>query len=207
MGKTVSWMWRALFVIAAIVAGRVAIGLIWEGPSAFTFQRETERVGNWRQAKLGPACSIVREHPTREVGVPAQPHRVAWDEYERALELSAALNCFLVTQTNAVCERNNRAYVIHYVGEYFSKMDEMLSAAARYGDDEVRTIRSLWNAPNNRAAMESLDAHIRNGKLHTSDFGRSAPAQLKPQLAQWAKATDGCAGQRPWAPVKVTVNW
>jgi hypothetical protein len=97
--------------------------------------------------------------------------------------------------------------VIHYAGEYFSKMDEMLATAARHGDDDVRAVRSLWNAPNNRAAMESLDAHIRNGKLHTSDFGRSAPAQLKPQLAQWAKATDGCAGQRAWVPVKVAVNW
>jgi len=86
-------------------------------------------------------------------------------------------------------------------------MHEMLATAARYGDDDVRAVRSLWNAPNNRAALEVLDQHIRYGKLHASDFGRSAPAQLKPQLAQWAKATDGCAGLRPWAPVKVTVNW
>ena len=149
----------------------------------------------------------MREQPAREVGVPAKPSRVGFEDYERALELSAALNCFLLTQTNAVCERDNRAYVIHYVGEYFSKMDEMLSTAARYGDDTVREVRALWNAPQNRAALDALDAHIRAGKLHTSDFGRSAPAQLKPQLAQWAKATDGCASQRAWVPVKVTVNW
>ena len=202
-----SWVWRALFVVCAIVVGRTAIGYAFEGPSLFQLHRETARVGNWREAKLRPACQIVREQPAREVGVPAQPQRVAWDDYERALELSAALKCFLVTQTNAVCERDNRAYVIHYVGEYFSKMDEMLSNAARHSEDNVREVRALWNAPTNRAAMEALDAHIRNGKLHTSDFGRSAPAQLRPQLAQWAKATDGCAGSRPWAPVKVTVNW
>lgn len=203
-----SLMWRALFVIGAIVVGRTAIGLWWEGPSAFfTTARENARVGNWREAKLVPACSIVREHPTREVGTPARPNRVSWEDHERALELSAALRCFLITQTNSVCDRDNRAYVIHYVGEYFTKMDEMLTTAARFGDDDVRAVRSLWNAPNNRAAMDALDAHIRSGKLHTSDFGRSAPAQLKPQLAQWAKATDGCAHQRAWAPVKVTVNW
>ncbi|MEJ0078081.1 MAG: hypothetical protein WDO17_22100 [Alphaproteobacteria bacterium] len=201
-----SLMWRALFVIGAIVAGRTAIGLYWEGPSAF-FQTETARVGNWREAKLRPACQIVREQPAREVGAPARPQRVSWEDHERALELSAALNCFLVTQTNAVCERDNRAYVIHYVGEYFSKMEEMLASAARHGDDDVRAVRSLWNAPNNRAALAALDENIRFGKLHTSDFGRSAPAPLKPQLAQWAKMTDGCAGLRPWAPVKVTVNW
>jgi hypothetical protein len=201
-----SLMWRALFVVGAIVVGRTAIGLYWEGPSAF-FNTETARVGNWREAKLRPACQIVREQPAREVGVPARPQRVSWQDHERALELSAALKCFLVTQTDAVCERDNRAYVIHYVGEYFSKMDEMLAAAARYGDDDIRAVRSLWNAPNNRASMESLDAHIRNGKLRASDFGRSAPVQLKPQLAQWAKAADGCAHQRAWAPVKVTVNW
>lgn len=199
-------MWRALFVVGAIVVGRTTIGLAWEGPSAF-FNSETARVGNWREAKLRPACQIVREQPAREVGVPPKPTRVGFEDYERALELSAALKCFLVTQTNAVCERDNRAYVIYYAGEYFSKMDEMMSSAARYGDDTVREVRALWNAPNNRAALEALDAHIRAGKLHTSDFGRSAPAQLKPQLAQWAKATDGCAHQRAWVPVKVTVNW
>lgn len=201
-----SWMWRALFVIGAIVVGRTAIGLYTEGASAF-FNTETARVGNWREAKLRPACSIVREYPAREVGVPARPLRLFHEDYERALELSAALKCFLVTQHNAVCERDNRAYVIHYAGEYFSKMDEMLSAALRHGEEHVRQVRALWNAPNNKAAMDALDAHIRAGKLHTSDFGRSAPAQLKPQLAQWAKATDGCAHQRAWVPVKVTVNW
>jgi hypothetical protein len=199
-------MWRALFVIGAIVVVRTAIGLYWEGPSAF-FNTETARVGNWRDATLRPACQIVREQPMREVGAPARPQRVSWEDHERALELSAALKCFLITQTNAVCDRDNRAYVIHYVGEYFSKMDEMLATAARYGDDDVRAVRSLWNAPNNRAAMESLDAHIRYGKLYASDFGRSAPAQLKPQLAQWANRADGCAGQRLWVPVKVTVSW
>jgi hypothetical protein len=201
-----SWVWRALFVIAAIVVGRTAIGYFFFDVSP-TVRAETPRVGNWREAKLRPACQIVREAPTREVGVPAKPMRVAWDDYERALELSAALKCFLVTQTNAVCERDNRAYVIHYVGEYFSKMDEMMSTAARHSEDTVREVRALWNAPTNRAAMDALDTHIRNGKLHTSDFGRSAPAQLKPQLTQWAKATDGCAHQRAWVPVKVTVNW
>lgn len=201
-----SLMWRALFIVGAIVVGWTAIGLYWEGPSAF-FNTETGRVGNWREAKLRPACQIVREQPAREVGVPAKPLRVAFEDYERALELSAALKCFLLTQTNAVCDRDNRAYVIHYVGDYFAKMDEMLATAAHYGEDDVRAVRSLWNAPNNRATMELLDAHIRNGKLHTSDFGRSAPAQLKPQLAQWAKTTDGCAAQRAWVPVKVTVNW
>src|SRR5258705_2783113 len=101
-----SWMWRALFVIAAIVVGRTAIGLYWEGPSAF-FETETARVGNWREAKLRPACRIVREQPAREVGAPARPQRVAWEDHERTLELSAALKCFLVTQTNAVCDRDN----------------------------------------------------------------------------------------------------
>jgi hypothetical protein len=199
-------MWRALFVISAIVAGRTAIGLYTDGADAF-FSRETPRVGNWHEAKLSPACSIVREQPQREVGVPAKPFHVSHEDYLRALELSTALKCFLVTQTNAVCERNNRAYVIHYVTDYFAKMDEMLAEAPRYGDDNVQSVRALWNAPNNRSAMEALDAHIRSAKLHTSDFGRSAPTQLKPQLAQWAKVTDGCAGQRPWVPVKVTVNW
>ena len=200
-----SLMWRALFVIVAIIVGRIGIGFFFGETPAF--QRETARVGNWREAKLRPACQIVREAPTREVGAPARPQRVSWEDHERALELSAALKCFLVTQTNAACDRDNRAYIIHYVGEYFSKMDEMLASAARSGDDDVRAVRSLWNAPNNRAAMDALEAHIRYGKLHKSDFGWTAPAQLKPQLAQWAGATDGCANQRPWVPVKVTVNW
>lgn len=203
-----SWAWRALFVVSAIIAGRSAIALYVEGPSAF-LNTESVRVGDMREAKLRPACAIVRERPTRELGVPARPQRVDFYDYERALELSAALNCFLVTQTNAICERDNRAYVIHYVGEYFAKMDEMLSAAARNGDDNVREVRALWNGIHNRAAMDALETNIRNGKLHKSDFGwsRPAPAQLKPQLAQWAKATDGCAHQRAWVPVKATINW
>ena len=202
-----SWMWRALFVICAIVVGRTAVDLYFNGTAAYA--PRTARMGDGREAKVPPACYDAFAAATREPGAPprpAPPHRVYWQDYERAVELAAALNCYLVTQTNAVCERDNRAFIVGYLAQYFDKMDEMLGSAARYGDDEVRYVKTIWNSSNNRSIAAALEDHIRRGRLHTSDFGWSAPAPLKAQLAQWAKATDGCAGQRPWVPVKVIAN-
>ena len=37
--------------------------------------------------------------------------------------MTAALNCYLVTHPNAICERNNRAYIVDYINRYFAKFD------------------------------------------------------------------------------------
>ena len=60
--------------------------------------------------------------------------------------MTVALNCYVVTNAKAVCEPNNRAYVIDYIGKYYAKRDEMLSVAKQYGEAEIRNVRQVWNS-------------------------------------------------------------
>jgi hypothetical protein len=197
-------MWRALFVVAGIVVGSTAINIVLGNSGDYL--PGSARVGDWRNALVRTACYDALAIPEQAPGAPPRPtapHRIDYQDYRRAVELAAALNCYLVTQTGAVCERNNRAYIVDYIGKYFDKMDAMLSTAARHGDDEVRYVKAMWNSQNNRSIAAALDDQIRNGRLNKSDFGWSVPAPLKAQLAASANAPDKCANQRPWVATKL----
>ena len=118
------------------------------------------------------------------------------------MQLTAALHCYLVTQRGAVCERNNRAYIVDYIRRYYDHMDAMLANAAGYDADEVRNVNELWDSRNNRAIAAALDQHIRNGRLIKADFGWTIPKQLRRQL-EVAGTTDACASESPWVAMKV----
>jgi hypothetical protein len=196
-------MWRSLFVVCGIVVGSTAINYYVFGNTGDYLSQNT-RIGAWRDGKVRTACYGAMERPEDDSAnpkLPATPHRIGLMDHHRAIEVTAALHCYLVTQRGAVCERNNRAYIVDYIAKYFDKMDEMLGTAKAYGDDEIRNVRELWNSRNNRAIMAALDDHIRNGRLIKSDFGWSAPAQIKAQLGR-APAADLCAKERPWVAVK-----
>jgi hypothetical protein len=199
-----SFMTRGLFVVGGIIAGTTALNYFVFGNSA-DYGMPNSRLGAWREALVRPACYGALENPEKDWARPkisAGQTRIAPEDYTRTVELTAALHCYLVTQSNAVCERNNRAYIVDYIGKYFSKMDGMLEAAAHYGGDEVRNVKYLWDGENNRAIMNALAKHIRDGRLTKSDFGWSSPAALKAQFQQYVDASDTCANERPWVAVK-----
>ena len=115
-------------------------------------------------------------------------------------EMTAALNCYLVTHPNAICERNNRAYIVDYINRYFAKFDEMIDTAKRYGEFEMSTVRNLWDSPRNRAINAALMQDTSNGRLIKADFGWSVPAAMKPMLDRYKGATDNC-------PRGLAVEW
>jgi hypothetical protein len=196
---------RGLFVVGGIVAGSMALNALVFG-HGFDLRLPNARLGAWREAKVRPVCFPALTYPKNDRSNPTVPHgqhRIAWRDHDRMVDMTAALHCYVVTQENAVCDPNNRAYVVDYIGKYFAKRDAMLDTAKRYGDDEVRNVRELWNSPNNRAITAALETHIRYGRLNKSDFGWSVPAALKPTLDKYAGAPDRCDKSNPWIPVKM----
>ena len=99
--------------------------------------------------------------------------------------MTAALNCYLVTHPNAICERNNRAYIVDYINRYFAKYDEMLDIAKRYGDAEISTVRNLWDSPRNRAINAALTQDASRGRL-------IMPTAMKSMLDQYQGTSDNC---------------
>ena len=194
-----SFFSRGLFVVTGIIAGSTAINYFVLGNSA-DYGLPSSRLGAWREAKVRPACYIALESPERDPArpmLPAGQHRIAQQDYSRMVEMTAALHCYLVTQRDAVCEPNNRAYIVEYIGKYFSKMDTMLETAARYGNEEAQNVRILWNGDNNREINAALDEHVRTGHLMKSDFGWSSPAQLKALFQQYPDVADTCGKEQP----------
>ena len=196
---------RALLVVAGIVGGSSAINhFVLGGPSDFGLS--SSRVGALRDAKVRTACFFALESPEKDPARPMLPagrHRIAPEDYDRMVEMTAALNCYVVTQRNAVCEPNNRAYIVNYIGKYSSKQEAMLETAARYGADEVKNVQMLWDNDNSRKIDATLTDHMRNGRLNKSDFGWSAPAMLKAQLQRFAGALDMCAKEQSWNAAKM----
>jgi hypothetical protein len=105
-------------------------------------------------------------------------------DHRRAVELTVALNCYLVTKAGAICQPDNRAYIVDYIGRYYKKKNEMLSIAKAYGEAEIRNVEALWNSPRSRAIDKALADNIRSGRLTRGDFGFSSPEPLQPLLAQ-----------------------
>jgi hypothetical protein len=152
-------------------------------------------MGEWKQAKIREACYPALESPERDELLPKLPatdHRLDWRDLNRARDMTAALNCYLVTHPNAVCERNNRAYIVDSINRYFAAFDDMMSAAKRYGESEISTVRKLWDSPRNRAITAALMQDTGNGRLIKADFGWTTPAAMKPMLDQYKGTADNC---------------
>jgi hypothetical protein len=198
-------LWRAAFVVGGIVVGSTALNYFVLGNSD-DYVWKNDRIGAWREGQVRPACYRAIEIASRDPLAPkppAGPHRIDLLDASRAAEMTAALNCYLVTQGNAVCERNNRAYIVNYIRKYFDKQREMMDTAAPYGIDEIRNVRLFWDSERNRAITAALTDHVRSGRLVKADFGSSIPHPLRPLFEQHAKATDACAGAPVWSPRKV----
>jgi hypothetical protein len=185
---------RAAFVVAGIFLGGNLLNYFVLGNTG-DYLPGGERMGEWKEAKIREACYPALEHPERDGQLPklsTREHRVDWRDLNRAVEMTAALNCYLVTHPNAICERNNRAYIVDYINRYFAKFDEMMDTAKRYGDAEISTVKNLWDSPRNRAINAALIQDTSSGRLIKADFGWTTPAAMKPMLNQYTGTTDNC---------------
>jgi len=185
---------RAAFVVGGIFLGINLLNYFVLGNTG-DYLPGGERMGEWKEARIREACYPALEFIERDGQLPklsTDRHRVAWQDLTRAQEMTAALNCYLVTHPNAVCERNNRAYIVDYINRYFAKFDEMLDIAKRYGDAEISTVRNLWDSPRNRAINAALTRDAGSGRLIKADFGWSMPTAMKPMLDQYKGTSDNC---------------
>jgi hypothetical protein len=185
---------RAVFVLGAIFVGVNLLNYFVLGNSG-DYLPGGERMGEWKEAKIREACYPALESPERDSLLPqlsTNDHRVDWQDLNRAIEMTAALNCYVVTHPNAICERNNRAYIVDYINRYYAKFDEMMNTARRYGESEMSTVRNLWDSPRNRAINAALATDAGNGRLIKSDFGWTVPAAMKPLLDRYKGSTDNC---------------
>ena len=184
---------RAAIFVGAIFVGVNLINYFVLGHTG-DYLPGGERMGEWKAAKIREACSPALEHPERDGQLPTlstDRHRVDWRDLTRAVEMTAALNCYLVTHPNAVCEKNNRAYIVDFINRYFATFDEMLDIAKRYGDAEISTVRNLWDSPRNRAINAALIRDASSGRLK-ADFGWSMPTAMKSMLDQYKGTADNC---------------
>ncbi|MCK1637754.1 hypothetical protein IVA95_09145 [Bradyrhizobium sp. 157] len=189
-----NFLMRAAFVLGGIFLGVNLINYFVLGRSG-DYLPGGDRMGEWKAAKIREACYPALEHPERDGQLPrlsTDKHRVDWRDLTSAKEMTAALNCYLVTHPNAICERDNRAYIVDYISRYFAKFDEMMNTAKRYGESEMSTVRDLWDSPRNRAINAALMMDTGNGRLIKADFGWSVPAAMKPMLDRYKGATDNC---------------
>jgi hypothetical protein len=185
---------RGLFVLGGIAIGSFLINHFVFGNTGDALPK-SERMGEWRKAAVREACFPATESPEKDSLAPRMPagaHRVSPQDFRRAREMTVALNCYLVTKANAVCDPDNRAWIVDYVGKYYGKKDEMLSTAMSYGEGEIRNVEQVWNSPRNRAIEAALAEHVKDGHLARRDFGWSAPAAIRPLLDRYADAADQC---------------
>jgi hypothetical protein len=139
---------RGLFVLVCATVGGTALNHFVLGNTGDSLPRNA-RMGDWRTAQVRPACYRALERPEADRHAPRMPageHRIDVQDGLAARDMTVALNCYVVTQRNAVCEPNNRAWIVDYIGRYFGKKEEMLAVAARHGEGEVRTVRALWDS-------------------------------------------------------------
>jgi hypothetical protein len=182
---------RVLFVIGGIMLGGYVLNLLINPGDALP---RNNRMGEWREAKVRPACYEALESlkDPQLPKLPSTAKHVDFGTFARTVEMTAALHCYVVTQRDAICEPNNRAWIVDYVGKYYGKLDTLLSAAARHGEPEAQSVRQAFNGERSRAIAAALEGNIREGRLTKADFGWSVPTQLKPLFEKYAGARDTC---------------
>ena len=185
---------RVAFILSAIFVGLNLINYFVVGNTG-DYLPGGERMGKWKAAKIREACYPALVTYGRDGMLPtltSNDHRVASQDLSRARDMTAALYCYLVTHPNAVCEKNNRAYIVDYINRYFAKFDEMIDIAKRYGESEILNVRNFWDSPRNRAISAALRHDASNGRLIRSDFGWTTPAAMKSIFDQYGGAADNC---------------
>jgi hypothetical protein len=189
---------RAAFVVGGIVLGSNAINYYVLGNTGDYLVGDSDRMGNWRKAQIRPRCYPHQEAAARDPSMPKKPsgeHHIGYLDFDQTRLKTASLYCYVVIYPDAVCEPNNRAYIVNHIRKYYETRDDMLSRAERYGKQDVENVRQLWSSPYNHAIEAALASHIRNGRLKMSDFGWFgwfAPDAVVPLLRQAGTVADTC---------------
>jgi hypothetical protein len=166
---------RGLFVVGGIAVGSFALNHFVFGNTGDALITSS-RIGEWRKAEVRESCFPATERPESDglaPRMPAGPHRISSSDYRRAVEMTVALNCYVVTKQNA-------------------KKKEMLATAKNYGEAEIRKVQALWDSHRNRAIEQALAAHVKSGRLNRGDFGFFMPDGVQPILAQHSGTADTC---------------
>lgn len=182
---------RIVFVVGGIVIGGYLLTILIDPGDALP---RNDRMGEWRDAKVRPACYGALESlkdPLLPKLSSAAAH-VDFGTFARAVEMTAALHCYVVTQREAICQPDNRAWIVDYLGKYHGKLDALFSVAARHGQSELQAVTQAFQSERNRAINYALEVNIREGRLTKADFGWSVPTGLKPLLDKYAGARDTC---------------
>ena len=186
----------ALFVVGGIVVGTWFLDIFVLGNSGDALP-QNERMGEWRKAEIRTQCYNAVAEATSEPDRPKRPETVNIDirDYNKILDMTAALHCYVVTNPNAICNKDNRAYIVDYVGRYFKKKQSMLADAEEQGKAEASAMAALWDSQRNQAISAALDEDVKVGKLKRDDFGWFVPSALETAFEKYPGATDSCVKQ------------
>jgi hypothetical protein len=186
---------RIFFVIGGIAVGGYVLAYLLNPADSLP---RNARMGEWREAKVRPACYDAVDDLKDSLlpKFPSGNHHIDFGDFALAVRYTAALNCYVVRERDAICEPNNRAWIVDYMGKYYGTRDRLFAAAAKYGDTETALVKTALNGERNRAIAFTLENYIRDGKLAKADFGWSAPKELKPLLDRYAGTRDACPPQR-----------
>jgi hypothetical protein len=186
------WVYRG-FILAAAFAGFYLVNIFVLGNSGDALPGSA-RMGDWRKAEIRQTCMDATEDPRAD---PLMPKRQASADsfgildYNEAILKIAAMNCYVVKHKTAICEPNNRAYIVDYAARYYGTQRDMLKNAQNSRAEKL--VRAFWNNPRTRAIQAALEDHIQAGRLNERDFGWSTPAEIKPLLDRHAAIVTDCA--------------
>jgi hypothetical protein len=182
---------RIFFVIGGIAVGGYFLNVLINPGDALP---RNARMGEWREARVRPDCyqAVDDLKDPKLPQLPSAPNKIDFGDFSRTVQMTAAFNCYVVTQRDAICEPNNRAWIVDYAGKYYSKLDSMMVAAERHGEAEIKLVKQTLNSERNRAIAAAMENNIRDGRLTKADFGWSMPASLKPLFDKYPSATDKC---------------
>jgi hypothetical protein len=190
-------MRRVGFVVGAIMLGHLVLYFVF---NAEAMMPRNKRLGDRSSSEVRNSC-YVAPWRLRDPELPQYPSDfVTPPEAPAVREMTAGLFCQVVTKHDAVCDPDNRAYIVDFIGRYYGKREAMLATAKSKSAEQLDMMQRFWNSRRNQQIDAAIAAAIRDGKLHKSDFGWSPPAALKPLLSQYAKAPDRCPPQRSATP-------
>lgn len=182
---------RIFFVIGGIAVGGYLLNVLINPGDALP---RNARMGEWREAKVRPQCydAVDDLKDSRLPQLPSAANKIDFGDFSRFVQMTAAFNCYVVTQRDAICEPNNRAWIVDYASKYYDKLERLMAAAERHGEAELKLVSQTLNSDRNRAISTTMESNIRDGRLRKGDFGWSAPTSLKPLFDKYPGAPDKC---------------
>jgi hypothetical protein len=103
------------------------------------------------------------------------------------------VECMLATPIHKVCDPDNRAAAVSYVGTYLVRGAAMVAEIDKMEPMKRFKAEEAYNVPQYRTVVRSVEQHLRSGSLVAADFGRSPPAQLGQLIVANPRQNDICS--------------